>query len=82
MRRVIVDIDDYGGEIAYCLEEDGIPYDYNEIANSKVKKVREEFINKYPKNYMGEPELGGRSCVFSLNEVLDIINKHLSEVEE
>ena len=42
MRRVIVDIDDYGDEVAYCLEQDGIPYDYNEIANSKVKKARKE----------------------------------------
>ena len=29
-----------------------------------------------PKNYANEPELGGRSCVFSLNEVLQIIDKY------
>ena len=38
-----------------------------------LDKVKQAFINKYPKNYMGEPELGGRTCYFSLNEVLEIL---------
>lgn len=41
-----------------------------------LEQIRAEFINKYPKNYANEPELGGRSCVFSLNEVLQIIDKY------
>ena len=40
-----------------------------------------EFINKYPKNYMGELELGGVMCVFSLNNVLDVIDKYRAESE-
>lgn len=36
--------------------------------------VKAEFINLYPKNYMGEPELGGASCSFSLNKVLNILD--------
>lgn len=41
-----------------------------------LEKMRNEFISKYPKNYAGELELGGRSCVFSLKEVLEIIDKY------
>ena len=41
-----------------------------------LEKIKEEFIARYPKNYANEPELGGRSCVFSLNEVLQIIDKY------
>ena len=44
-----------------------------------LEKIRAEFISRYPKNYTNEPELGGASCVFSLNEVLQIIDKYASE---
>lgn len=44
-----------------------------------LDKIRAEFISRYPKNYMGEPELGGDACVFSLNKVLDIIDKYRKE---
>ncbi len=47
----------------------------------KKEKLIDELKERYPKNYMGEPELGGRSCVFSLNEVLAIIDKHLGNTE-
>ena len=47
-----------------------------------LDKIRAEFIVRYPKNYAGEPELGGRSCVFSLNQVLKIIDKYKTESEE
>ena len=43
-----------------------------------IEQIKAEFINKYPKNYANEPELGGRSCVFSLNEVLQIIDKYIN----
>ncbi len=46
-----------------------------------LDKIRAEFINKYPKNYMGEPELNGARCVFSLNNVLDVIDKYRAESE-
>ena len=48
-------------------------YIYNGIP---LDEMRDEFIKRYPRNYAGELELGGRSCVFSLNEVLRIIDKY------
>ena len=39
-------------------------------------KIKAEFISKYPRNYMGELELNGNCCVFSLNEILKTINKY------
>lgn len=44
-----------------------------------LEKIRAEFIARYPKNYANEPELGGRSCVFSLNEVLQIVDKYANQ---
>lgn len=53
------------------------------ISNNKVlDKIRNEFIDRYPRNYANELELGGRSCVFSLNEVLWIIDKYKVEIEK
>jgi hypothetical protein len=52
------------------------------IERAVLDKIKAEFISRYPKNYMGEPELGGRSCVFSLNKVLEIIDKYKSESED
>ena len=42
-----------------------------------LNKMKDEFISLYPKNYAGEPELGGSSCSFSLNQVLAIIDKYI-----
>ena len=47
----------------------------------ELEKIKAEFIKRYPHNYCGEPELGGVSCVFSLNEVLEIIDNHISELK-
>ena len=49
-----------------------------------LDKIKEDFITRYPRNYAGELELGGRSCVFSLNDILHAIDKYKteSEVEE
>ena len=47
-----------------------------------LDKIRDEFISLYPKNYAGEPELGGSSCEFSLNKVLKIIDKYIPESED
>ncbi len=46
-----------------------------------LDKMRAEFIERYPKNYAGEPELGGAGCHFSLNKVLDVIDKYATEIE-
>ena len=51
------------------------------LTQNVLDKIRAEFINKYPKNYMGEPELGGMMCAFSLNNVLDVIDKYKVESE-
>lgn len=47
-----------------------------------LEEIKAEFIKRYSHNYCGEPELGGVSCVFSLNEVLETIDKHISELKE
>lgn len=44
---------------------------------SSVDDIKADFISQYPKNVYGDLELGGRSCVFSLNKVLEIIDKHI-----
>ena len=38
--------------------------------------IRADVIARYPKNYAGEPELGGNACEFSLNEILKILDKY------
>jgi len=49
-----------------------------EQTDSVLEDIKAEFIKRYPINYCGEPELGGVSCVFSLNEVLKIIDKYIN----
>jgi hypothetical protein len=46
-----------------------------------LDQIRGEFIARYPKNYMGELEFGGRSCEFTLNQILHIIDKYRTESE-
>ena len=43
---------------------------------SIIDKIIADVIARYPKNYAGEPELGGCACEFSLNEILKIIDKY------
>ena len=52
-----------------------------EIDIDELDYIKAEFVAKYPKNYAGEPELGGRTCYFSLHEVLEILNRHTSGKE-
>ena len=59
----------------------GIEKTQKEI-NAVLDMIKGEFINRYPRNYAGELELGGRGCVFSLNEVLQIIDKYREEQTE
>lgn len=47
-----------------------------------LDKIKDEFISLYPKNYVGEPELGGSIREFSLNKVLKIIDKYKAESEK
>ena len=46
-----------------------------------LDKIRADVIARYPKNYAGEPELGGNACEFSLNEILKILDKYKAEME-
>lgn len=48
---------------------------------SVLDEIRTEFINQYPKNYMGEPEFDGASRVFSLNEVLNVIDTYKQKID-
>lgn len=48
---------------------------------SIINKIRADIISKYPNNYAGEPELGGNACEFSLNQILQIIDKYNVEME-
>ena len=47
-----------------------------EVITRIIEDLKNEFIAKYPKNFAGEPELGGCACTFSLNKVLDILDKY------
>lgn len=49
---------------------------YSDGASNILDKIKKEFIDRYPRNYANELELGGRSCVFSLNEILRIIDEY------
>ena len=61
--------------------------DYTEIAIQALEqepildKIRADVIARYPKNYAGDPELGGSACEFSLNEILKILDKYKAETE-
>lgn len=58
-------------------DDDGIGYDV--IPRKAIDDIKAEFISQYPQNIYGDLELGGRSCVFSLNKVLEIIDKYTGE---
>ena len=48
---------------------------------SMLDNIRADVIARYQKNYAGEPELGGNACEFSLNQILQIIDKYKEESE-
>lgn len=56
-------------EVGGIIENNSVPFE--QIKNEILKK----FYERYPKNYMNELELNGSSCVFSYNDVMEIINK-------
>lgn len=57
-------------------DDDGIGH--NVVPMSVIEGIKNEFINLYPKNYAGGLEIGGSACVFSLNKVLEVFDKHIS----
>ena len=48
---------------------------------SILDKIRADIIARYPKNYAREAELGGCACEFSLNQILQIIDKYKADME-
>lgn len=65
-------VDWLGAEHILSAVANGVPLD----------NIKAEFVNSYPRNYMGGPELGGASCHFSLNKVLEILDNIGKESEE
>jgi len=59
--------------------ENGIilPIRYGQSIDADI--IINEFYERYPKNYMGGLELGGSSCVFSYNDIIEIINNILNK---
>lgn len=79
IRKAEANIDE--GELKKALQYDRNQYlkGYEDGKNDVLDKISTEIITRYPKNYAGELELGGRICEFSLNDVLQIIDKYRSE---
>ncbi len=76
----IIPIEEFKSDRFYDKDHDDLDFLTDEekiiVINDVLDKIRAEFISLYPKNYAGELELGGLSCVFSLNRVLNIIDKY------
>lgn len=53
-----------------------------EKTDSVLEDIKAEFISKYPKKKSGKPILDGFGCEFSLNDILAIIDKHISGKEK
>ena len=82
VRKVGVNVDK--GALIKALQYDRNQYTkgYEDGKNDVLDKIKDEFIDRYPRNYANELELDGRSCVFSLNEVLRIIDKYRGDANE
>lgn len=63
--------------IAFIKENLNKGDDTEDNINQIIYQMKKEFIDKYPKNYMGGLELDGRGCVFSLNEILKMLDKYI-----
>ena len=66
--------------IAFIKENLNKGDDTGDNINQIIYQMKKEFIDKYPKNYMGGLELDGKSCEFSLNKVLEILDKYKKEI--
>lgn len=60
----------------------GEAYGWEQGRKALIDDVKAEFINRYPKNFAGELELGGYACAFSLNKVLKILDNIGKESEK
>ena len=66
---------DWRDSIAYAIEN----LSKDDDTSDNIDQIKKEFINRYPKNRMDKLYLDGRSCHFSLNEVLNILDKYKKE---
>ena len=66
----------------WMKETDAHKMDYYISNGIPLDDVKAEFINSYPTNWAGEPELGGASCEFSLCKVLEILDNIGKESED
>lgn len=79
LKDIVAEATESEDSVCYVTEEDKEPLEAAIKVleqESILEKIRKDFISRYPHNYAGEPELGGRSCIFSLDEVLRIIDKY------
>jgi hypothetical protein len=69
---------DWRDSIAYAMDviEN---LDKDNDTSDNIDQIKKEFIDRYPKNIMGKLYLDGISCYFSLNEVLNILDKYKKE---
>ena len=67
---------DWRDSLAYAIENLQQKINNGDI----IDQIKKEFINLYPKNYMGGLELDGKFCEFSLNKVLEILDKYKKEI--
>ena len=63
-------------EIKSMTKEQNYMRGYSDGKSDVLDEMRNEFISRYPKNYAGEPEMGGMNLAFSLNQILQIIDKY------
>lgn len=74
-RRTMHD-DEYFSHIGKLIKalRDGslLPEGHGQSIDADI--ITNEFYERYPKNYMGGLELNGSSCVFSYNDIIEIIN--------
>ena len=74
----IIPIEEFDRERYFDKDNDDIEFLTDEekdiIINEVLNDMKLYFIDKYPKNYAGEVELKGNSCIFSLNDILNTIN--------
>ena len=79
--KYVIDIDeDY---IKIINKNGGSNYTENVIQNATplekvLENIKVEFREEYPNNCIGEPELDGNTCYFSLNDIIKVLDKHIS----